>query len=479
MSNKLSGLYAHTPGPTGEWDYLNKHLEKVAKEAAFSAQAFGPANLAHTIGILHDLGKINPAFQEYLKAQVENQPHVKVPHAIWGAALAYYLIYKRLGKKQEWKEICLPIYGHHMGLPAGGALAQDLERFLSEAGPDVLPCLLEASKELSLPAFAIPSQKDPLRREFTIRMIFSAVVDADYLATEEHFDPDKARCRVGGPSVQVLWETFKKKQDEFLLKVKEPTNINQARLNIYDACLQAAEEPPGVFRLTVPTGGGKTRSGLAFALKHACNYDLRRIVVALPYTSIIDQTAIVYREILGENAVLEHHSQIPLAENEDEEAKIVLFRLASENWDATLIVTTTVQLFESLFSNRTSRVRKLHRLTKSVIILDEVQTLPTGLLRPTLSVLRSLVEDYGTTLVLSTATQPAFDDTPFLKEFHGLEIRQIVPNYAEHFLKLQRVNYQRLANPVSWEDLAVELRRQRQIRLFSTLARMPWLCSMP
>ncbi len=188
--------------------------------------------------------------------------------------------------------------------------------------------------------------------------------------------------------------------------------------------------------------------------------------MALPYTSIIDQTASEYRAILekDDQCVLEHHSQMEVPdEKEDQDPKHLRYRLASENWDAPLIVTTTVQLFESLFGNKPSRVRKVHNLAKSVIILDEVQTLPLQLLIPTLDGLRDLVDNYGVTIVLCTATQPAFDNTPYLKSCQGKEIREIVPDYPHHFSKLRRVNYCFRAEPTDWTELAEEVASYNQI----------------
>lgn len=222
------------------------------------------------------------------------------------------------------------------------------------------------------------------------------------------------------------------------------------------------------FPLTVPTGGGKTRSGLAFALKHAIRNDLDRVIVALPYTSIIDQTAKAFREILGEAAVVEHHSALDLPDKEDEDTEAVRRRLATENWDAPLIVTTTVQLFESLLTNRPTKARKLHRLANSVIVLDEVQTLPPELLQPTLDVLHWLVRPvdrggYGATVVLCTATQPAFDAGPLAGFAHADAGHEIVPQYANHYRKLQRVRYDLRPAPLAWESLAGELRAREQV----------------
>ncbi|MEW6660770.1 MAG: CRISPR-associated helicase Cas3' [Thermodesulfobacteriota bacterium] len=254
----------------------------------------------------------------------------------------------------------------------------------------------------------------------------------------------------------VLAERFWKEQDK--LSGHDQNQVNLARHQIYQACLAAAAWEPGVFRLTVPTGGGKTLSGMAFALRHALKYQKERIIVAIPYTSIIDQTAQIYRSIFGEEAVLEHHSALAVPDTEEDYLRHQWARLAAENWDAPIVVTTTVQLFESLFSNRPAACRKLHNVAQSIIILDEVQILPTGLLSPILEVVQQLVDHYGVTVVLSTATQPSLVDSgsPYLKGLRG-EIREIVPDPARYFQALKRVSYDHPREPWPWERVAQEM----------------------
>jgi CRISPR-associated endonuclease/helicase Cas3 len=296
-----------------------------------------------------------------------------------------------------------------------------------------------------------------------LRLLFSALVDADFLDTERHFKGEVQAARASSITVKGLWPVVKAKQDA-LIASSDGSAVNLVRAAVYRHCLEAAEGAPGFYKLTVPTGGGKTRSGMAFALRHAQNHGLERVIVAVPFISITEQAASVYRELfgsVGDRAVLEHHSMAEWVD-EDEEGDFhsgpVWDRLAAENWDAPVIVTTTVQLFESLFSNRTSRTRKLHRLARSVIILDEAQALPSRLLTPILHALRQLVEHCGATVVLSTATQPAFDAIPVFREVEAVEI---VPEPARFFEALQRVDYEwRTDGPLSVADAAALLHEQ-------------------
>lgn len=464
------GSYAHTPNEHGDWDDLAGHLRRVAQQARQFAAAFGlqPAeSVAYLAGLFHDLGKVNPAFQAYLAACAQGRQRDRVPHARWGAAYLYNLLWRQQ-RRESWRDVALIVHGHHAGLAEPGRLAQDLDAFLDENQEAIAQMHGFLRRAFPQEAVRVPALTlGALEREVFIRMVFSAVVDADRLDTERHFDGPRAALRDSWLPLAEVWGRYQRNRESYLaarpIHHASAPAVQQVREAVYRACLQAAEGAPGLYRLTVPTGGGKTLSSLAFALKHAVTHHLRRVVVAIPYTSIIDQTAAVYRAVLGEDAVLEHHSQVPALTDEDQTPPHVRWRLAAENWAAPVIVTTTVQLFESLFANQPSAMRKLHRLARSVLVLDEAQTLPLEMLRPTLDVLRTLVRQFGVTLVLSTATQPAFEATPYLQEWGGLPVRDIVPEYPEHFRALQRVQYDWRREPLTWEALATEVKHHGQV----------------
>ncbi len=462
-------IYAHTRNERGEWHLLVDHLTKVANKAHQNTTYFGLETPAFWVGLWHDLGKANPAFQEYLKAADQGNSAVSVPHAFGGAALLFVLLWRQ-SKNNIWKDLALPIAGHHAGLHDAGTLAQKLDAYADEHKA-LLERLFEFAKRLPTPPEWHLKALSDHDRELFIRMTFSALVDADYLDTEAHFDAHRARARVGTPAMEELWRKFEANQRELLENASSRADTNKdltvIRKEVYEACVSTAQTAPGFFRLTVPTGGGKTRSGLAFALQHvlANRTRLRRIIVAIPYTSIIDQTAREYRRILGHDAILEHHSQVPIPESESQSYEQVRLRLASENWDIPVIVTTNVQLFESLFSNRPGKVRRLHNIAGSVIILDEVQTLPVGLLAPTLDVLRALVEQYHVSVVLSSATQPAFHSVS------SIIPTDIIPKLSSdvHFKRLARVSYVKRTEKLSWAELATELRHHERDQVMVVL----------
>lgn len=457
-------VYAHTPpkGSPHHWHLLEDHIIETAKAASSFAKNFGAENAGFALGIFHDLGKVNPAFQDYLHSCYQGRKLQSVPHSICGAAYLWKVLLRR-NSRDACTAMCT--LGHHGGLGALHQVATEggqLDQWWNDVQNNQLKRLMQEALE-SLPLRTPePLPEEDLRRELRLRMLFSALVDADYLNTEKHFDPKKSLVRENWTRPADLWPIFRANQLRMMWNSRG-SGINRIRQEIYFSCVRAGKKPPGVFRLTVPTGGGKTRSGLAFALSHALahrQHGYRRIIMALPYTSIIDQNARVYRKIFGDHFILEHHSQVetPQENQEDRHDEVYLRqRVAAENWDHPLIVTTTVQLFESLFSNKPGRCRKLHNIARSILILDEVQTLPPELLEPTMDVLRALVDEYDVTLVLSTATQPAFDQTPYLKAFDGLDIREIVQNYKSHFERLARVEYQPVRLFASLSDLAEEL----------------------
>lgn len=459
--NSALPLIAHSANSSnGQEQPLLEHLENVARLAAEHAASFQSAHFAEWLGWWHDAGKIAADVQAYMRnpGNAQRGPD----HSSAGMLKAY----------KTFPRFAFNIAGHHGGLSNYTDLMKRItekekqERIVNalQKAEDLLSKYAPVFDPSFLPSFGEVEDIDKAERniEFWLRMLHSALVDADCLDTEAHFNPEQAAERTQPkPTIPELWERFQTHQQTMLGSVAD-TPLNRVRREIYDACLAAAELPAGVFSLTVPTGGGKTRSALAFALVHALRHQLRRVIVTLPYTTIIEQNADVYRELLGNDAVLEHHSSVKGVEEPGNEAESERRRrMAAENWDAPLIVTTSVQLLESLFANRNSRLRKLHNIARSVLVLDEVQTLPPSLLKPTLDVLQHLAEGYGVTILLCTATQPAFRSRP---DFPGIEnITEILPNPTTVYQQLRRVRYTlHLNEPWSWSRIADELCQTEQ-----------------
>ena len=495
--------WAHTPseGSGGKPHDLRKHLFDTAERAQRYADAFGAGNLAYLLGLWHDLGKYNPEFQQYLRdAEQAEKDGVELgrkgpPHAIWGAVWLNWLFSRTKDgqlTEKHWDLIrasTLPVKGHHAGLDDWGNATLELNpnaENMPEQYAEVqtwFPVMQAAIAQFGLHPRAQPEEipTNILKQELFTRMVTSALVDADFLDTEFHFGQERPKAREHDLDIPKLWERFETGREKLLEKQRDSgkvtaPHVQKVRDEVYQECLKAAVGKPGVYRLTVPTGGGKTLSGLAFALKHALVNDLRRVIVAIPFTSIIDQNAKVYREVLGADAVLEHHSAFDTktrkdgTEQQTEDAELkqssaLRLQLATENWDVPLICTTFVQLFESLFARKTSKLRKLHRIANSVIVLDEVQTLPPDLRGPTLDVLRTLVDDYGVSLVFCTATQPAFETDELTEAFKGIPQTEIVPQFAQHFEELTRVRFEKhplYPQPVCWTCLARELKDETQ-----------------
>lgn len=437
-----------------------EHLNEVARRAGAAADGFGAADWARLAGLWHDLGKYSAEFQHYIKkasgydteAHIESVPG-RVDHSTAGAIHA-------IGKfGAHGRILAYLIAGHHAGLPdwsaadSGGKalsvrLAQPelLDRVLKQPLP---PYLLAQSRPIS----RIPG--GPSGMALWLRMLFSCLVDADFLDTEAFMDGDKAAVRAGYRDVGSLLADF----DKFMATVAQDaahTPVNAIRADILRQCREKAGLAPGMFSLTVPTGGGKTLSGMAFALRHAVRHQKQRIIYVIPYTSIIEQTAGIFREIFGDN-VVEHHANL------DPDREDARSRLATENWDAPILVTTNVQFFESLFAARTSRCRKLHNIVNSVVVLDEAQLLPPEFLQPIADVMNQLTNHYGVTFVLSTATQPALGSFQSFggQAFRGLDkVREIMDDPDVLYQALKRVEVSvpvDLIAPCNWESLADEL----------------------
>ncbi|KMY68404.1 hypothetical protein AAU61_01590 [Desulfocarbo indianensis] len=451
-------FYAHSlpDKPEDQWQPLSAHLANVAELAAQRAAYFNAEDWARAAGLLHDLGKYTLPFQERLRGA---KP---VDHSTAGAQWAVANL--DVPEAPIGKLLAYAIAGHHGGLPDGVAEgAGSLEARLTKrlAGLDGGPA--DPLQGVSLSNPPIKLEKHGAQLSFFLRMVFSCLVDADYLDTEAFMDPDRARWREGRPALAELWPRLEAYLDGLRGKVKDGP-LNRRRNQILEACLQAAEMPPGFFSLTVPTGGGKTISSLAFALKHALGHGLRRVIYVIPYTSIIEQNAAVFKTILGDDAVLEHHSNLPMPEpgREEDDPAWQRNRLASENWDSPVVVTTNVQFFESLFANRTSRCRKLHNMVKSAIILDEAQMLPRETLIPCLEALRELAGNYGCSVVLCTATQPVLSDADTFKKA-AVHPREIAPDPAGLYQEFRRVEVSKHDGQLGNDELARHLAAEERV----------------
>ena len=466
--------WAHVK-PKGDKDWephaLETHLREVARRTRESSNNFAPPEWGQLAGLWHDLGKYQHEFQSYIRsasgfdAHIETAPG-RVKHAIAGAIHAAEVLgpYGRL--------LAYLIAGHHAGLPdwhpgeaRGAALSQELKdeidtltkSRLGGAPPEILDPGITLSK---------PPIREARELHFWLRMLFSSLVDADFLDTEAFMDDGKAALRSDYAPIQTLRAAYDRHMAANFAVADN--HVKRLRTEIRDSCLAHASDSPGLFSLTVPTGGGKTLASLGFALHHARQHGLKRIIYVIPYTSIIEQTADVFRDVfkgIEPVPVIEHHSNLEV-ENETPQS-----RLACENWDAPIVVTTNVQFFESLYAARPSRCRKLHNIAESVVILDEAQLLPPEHLKPILDALRQLVDRYRVTVVLSTATQPALGNPrrdPFGRPvLEGLgEARELAPDPVRLYRELDRVKVSLPKSPDdrrTWDDIAAELVQCEQV----------------
>ncbi len=439
--------FAHSENSLNERHNLAKHLQDTATLAESFACKNEYRNIFRLTGLLHDLGKYQAAFQNYL---INGGRRGSVPHASWGAG------YARLRKILE---ASIAIDGHHKGLPDNSAWKNDTEPYKQgdvADFEDIVKCFLTdvGFNEADFKALGKITFATPFQRELFVRYLFSALTDSDWLSTEEHFEPEKSKLR----TVNLL------PADEMIAKLeaafaeKATTGeINQLRNATREQAVSKALQSPGFYSLALPTGMGKTLTSLAWALRHAKDR-FKRIIIVLPYISIIDQTAQELKKIFGEELVLEHHSAYNEGDSKDADENCTKEQkrkqLACENWDYPIIVTTTVQFFESLFSNKPSKCRKIHNIAESVIIFDEVQLIPQGIILPTLRMLSDVQAVMRTSFLFCTATQPAFEKRP---GFDG--INSILPLIDEPGLiydNTRRVSYSLIDSlkPIDYARLA-------------------------
>lgn len=483
----MTKYYAHSANKVGKKHDLKDHLSSVTSIIREFLTKSHFADEACLAGLLHDVGKYGDLFQDRLKGEAQG-----IDHWSGGAWLTL---------SDEFKAIAatMAIEGHHIGLqylgnhlkslnPKQLAINHPLQLRLSEDDLDILKSRMTADGIRPKIDHTVLGTKldSTVSRMLDVRIVFSALVDADFLDTEAHFNgtAEGKQYRLPGPELQekhaleILLEHIKEVQAQ----TQAALEVREVRTTLVNNCLKAADSATGLFTLTAPTGSGKTLAMLAFALKHAIEKKLRRVVIVLPYLSIIEQTASIYRGIFeshfGRHYVLEHHSLADIGvektksdsegKSGEQEAAERQRRLLAENWDAPLIVTTSVQMLESLFSNRPSACRKLHRLTRSVILFDEVQTLPANLAVPTLAALSHLAHNYASSVVFSTATQPAFEHLHENVMSHcttGWQPHRIVSEPQILFTNMKRVHvsWDGPDKSTSWDELADQLKKHSRV----------------
>lgn len=455
MEGIMSEYYAHSENSYNEKHSLSKHLHQTSKFAVSFACKDNYKPIFKIAGLLHDLGKYQPEFQKYLN---KGGRRGSVPHAYLGAG------YARLCRAIE---ASIAIDGHHKGLPDNAAWKSDTEPFNRREVVEFENIVAAFMNDTNVDEDEI-MKPDNLtfsesQREVFIRYLYSALTDSDWLSTEEHFELDKSRMRNGVDLQPDLM--ISKLEEEFSQKSKEG-EINHLRNDTRKKVLLKADLPCGFYSLALPTGMGKTLTSMAWALRHAKENDLKRIIIVLPYINIIDQTAQTLKNIFSEESVLEHHSSYNEKSRDSREelencsAIHERKKLACENWDYPIIVTTTVQFFESLFSNRPFQCRKVHNISESVVIFDEVQTLPKEVILPTLRMLEDVQAIMRSSFLFCTATQPAFEKR---QGFNGIEnICPLIDDPSTLYEKTKRVDYHQLndLNPIDYRGLFDALKEE-------------------
>ena len=433
---------------SGQWiiQTNEEHQANVAVLASHYASAFGMEEWGNVLGLLHDKGKETNAFQQYIRKESGYEPVAQIigdtHHAYIGALAAQKLF------PYQSALLANPIAGHHRGLYDSGDLK---ERLTADIPQEVKTEPINTT--LKLPQI----QLQKYHFHHLVRFLFSCLVDADRLDTEAFMSPEQSCLRGSHTSMAELKQTLEQHLSK-LNKSAPDTYVNRVRRYVQEQCVAESQAETGYYSLTVPTGGGKTLASVLWALNHAVKNNLQRVIIAIPYTSIITQTAATLKKIFGEDSVLEHHSEVDYGESETASP----LQLATENWDYPIIVTTNVQFFESLFSNRPSQCRKLHNIARSVVIFDEVQTLPLEFYQPIIEGIKTLHEVFGTSLLFTTASQPVLEGIH--KGFVGLDsIHPIISESRQLHKELKRVEIEEMRESCTYDDIAENLVRHNRV----------------
>lgn len=424
----------------GRQQTILEHLNGTADLAEAFAAEFDEAAQGRLIGLAHDIGKYSTDFQKRLFGAP-----IHVDHSTAGAFACW---------QQRQGYAAFAVAGHHSGLPDGGSRTGSngsLQSRIQKAAKGEIPCCDAWKTEVTLPDPPCHDFSDPLDAVFFTRMLYSCLVDADFLDTEAFMEGTARKSPAADISL-----LYRRLQQYISPWFPPESPLNVQRCEALTRCIREGERnEPGLFTLTVPTGGGKTVASLAFALSHAKRNNMKRIVYVVPYTSIIEQTADVFREILGEENVLEHHSNVIFDISQEASPETVRLAKATENWDMPVIVTTAVQFFESLFSNRSSKCRKLHNLSNCVIVFDEAQMIPISCLQPCVYSIAELVKHFKSTAVLCTATQPSLERI-FQIYLPGVSPKELCPKEDFHWDAFKRVTFRR-SGQQTWEQIAVKM----------------------
>ncbi len=449
------------------------NVARLARELIYEDEdSYGLKDLAYNAGLLHDFGKYRPDFQRYiLAASGANQSGKvppKAPHAIVGAIEARRLF----DDPMIADTLAYCISGHHRGLYDHNEMERRLRHGEHKRWCDACEKL---SEKESLGTTDCDDVGEPYDLQMAIRMLFSALVDADRLDTEQFMTPDLSaeRLRIKGnyASLCTLRERLRAKTESFSSAPDTP--VNRARAYFLESCrTHGAGSDPGIYTLSLPTGAGKTISSMAWALEMAIRNHHDRIIYVIPYTSIITQTAMVFREIFGKENILEHHSEVVVeqqTEDDNSDEQMSRLKFLTENWDAPIILTTNIQFFESLFASKPAKCRKVHSIANSVIVMDEVQALPEGFLSPILSAIDTLSEAFHCSILCCSATQPVYDEDLNSPDdgsdyYTPLDTRgDLVPREAKYFVPFDRVDYHLEPQTVTSQELADRLATEHSV----------------